>query len=193
MGSLDNLLDAMDETAIAKNVGIPHDEARMHYSLEKNTVDSFEEFTDVIANYYNYHVSKAVVRGGQLSSTEAAGRAKEIIEQDYRREGGDIITAYNNAHDGTNGGLRIILDKIAEQLKAESVERYVRDAFDRLVDPTSWEQKLKIIRQFLDRYGNMLSSTIRTDQPERYAQSYEELIRAFMESLKRTSSVFRRF
>ena len=83
MGSLDNLLEAMDEMTIAKNIGIPHDEARMHYSLKKNTVDSFEEFTDVIADYYNYHISKIVLRGGHLSSTEAAGRAKEIIEQDY--------------------------------------------------------------------------------------------------------------
>ena len=128
-----------------------------------------------------------------MSSTEAAGRAKEILEQEYRRQGGNIITAYNDAHDGTNGGLRLILDKIAEQLKTESVERYIRDVFDKYVDPTSWEQKVNVISQFIARYGRMLSSSIRSDQPERYAQNYEELIKAYVESLKRTSSVFRRF
>ena len=193
MSSLENLLAAMDEVTIAKTVGILHDEARMHYSLTRNTVGSFEDFTDVISEYYSYHVSRCVVHGGYMSSTEAAGRAKEILEQEYRRQGGNIITAYNDAHDGTNGGLRLILDKIAEQLKTESVERYIRDAFDKYVDPTSWEQKVNVIRQFIARYGRMLSSSIRSDQPERYAQSYEELIKAYVESLKRTSSVFRRF
>ena len=103
------------------------------------------------------------------------------------------MTAYNDAHDGTNGGLRIVLDRIAEKLKAESVERYVRDAFDRYVDPSSWEQKVDIMRQFVARFGHMLSSSIRAHQPERYAQNYEELIRAYVESLRNTSSVFRRF
>ena len=193
MGSLQNLIAAMDELAIARNIGIPHDEARMRYSLNENTVGSFNEFADVIGNYYNHHVSQCVVHGGFLSRTEAAGRAKEVLEQEYRRQGGNMMTAYNDAHDGTNGGLRVVLDRIAEKLKAESVERYIRDAFDRYVDPSSWEQKVDIMRQFIARFGPMLSSSIRADQPERYAQNYEELIRVYVESLRNTSSVFRRF
>ena len=192
MGSLESLLTAMDELAIARDVGIPHDEARMNYSLSRNTVGSFGEFADVIADYYNYHISQCVLHGGSLSRTEASGQAKEILVQEYKRQGGDINTAYNDAHDGTNGGLRVILDRIAEQLKAESVERYIRDAFDRYVEPTSWEQKVDIMRQFIASYGHQLSSSIRTDQPERYAHNYEELVRAYVESLKKTSSVFRR-
>ena len=73
MGSIESLLSAMDELAIARNVGIPHDEARMNYSLGKNTVASYEDFTHVIADYYNYHVSRCVVHGGYLSHTDAAG------------------------------------------------------------------------------------------------------------------------
>jgi hypothetical protein len=193
MSLLENLLGAMDEVTIAQSVGIPHDEARMNYSLNRNTVDDFDAFTHAISDYYNYHVSHCVAHGGFLSSSEAAGRAKELLEQEYGRQGGNLITAFNDAHDGTNGGMRVVLDKIAEKLKAESVERYIRDAFDTYVDPTSWEQKIEIIRQFLTRYGHFLSSSVRVDQPERYAQNYSELIRAYVDSLRRTSSIFRRF
>jgi len=193
MGSLEYLLTVLDDVVIAREVTAPHDEARMLYSLSKNTVGSFDEFSDVIADYHNYHVGRCVAHGGFMSRTEAAGRAKEVIEQEYRRQGENIITAYNDAHDGTNGGLRIVLDRIAEKLKAESVERYVRDAFDRYVDPSSWEQKVDIMRQFIAHFGHMLSSSIRAHQPERYAQNYEELIRAYVESLRKTSSAFRRF
>ena len=192
MGSLESLLTAVEELAIARNVGIPHDNARGGYALSKNTVGSFEEFTDVIADYYNHHVSRCVMHGGRLSRTEAAGRAKEILEQEYKRQGGNIITAYNDAHDGTNGGLRVVLDRLAEQLKAESVERYMRDTFDRYVTPNSWEDKVEIIRQFIARCGLDLSSSINEGQPERYAHEYRDLIRSYVDGLQRTSSVFRR-
>ncbi|MDY6838841.1 MAG: hypothetical protein SWH78_12800 [Thermodesulfobacteriota bacterium] len=192
MGSLEYLLTATDEMAIARSVGSPHDEARMRYALHSNSVESFEEFTDVITDYYNYHVGRCVVHGGYLSRTEAAGRAKEILDREYRRQGGDIISAYKDARDGTSGGLRVVLDRIAEHLKAESVERYIREAFDRYVEPNSWEQKVDIIHQFIAQCGQHLSSSMRTDQPERYAHNYQELIRTYVESLKKTSSVFRR-
>lgn len=192
MNLLNNLISSIDEQAITQKVGIPHDEARMRYSLKGNTVDNYQEFTTIIADYYNYHLSQCVVRGGSISRTEASGRAKEILEQEYRREGGDLNTAYNDAHDGTNGGLRVILDKLADHLKGESVERYIREAFDRFVEPVSWEQKVEIMRQFIAKYGSQFSSSINPSQIERYAQNYQELIRAYVDSLRRTSSIFRR-
>ena len=128
-----------------------------------------------------------------MSRSKAESRAKTLVEQEYRRRGGDIVMAYNDAHDGTNGGLRTILDIIADGLKAESLEDHIRDAFDRYVAPNSWEQKVCIIQQFIRHCGTALSSSIRADQPESYAQNYQELIRSYADGLKATSSVFRRF
>jgi len=190
--SINSLLAELDERIIAKRIGIPHDEVRMRYPLHSNTVRNFDEFSRIIGDYYNTHFTACISRGGKLSASEAASRAKEIIEQEYRRRGGEIVTAFNDAHDGTNGGMRSILDIISEGLKTESVERYIRDGFDRYVSPNSWSQKVLIIKQFIDRYGIHLSSTIRRGQPERYAQNYQELIRSYITALQTTSSIFRR-
>lgn len=192
MTSIKNLLAELDEKAIAQRVGTPHDEARMRYSLKSNTVGSFDEFTKIISDYYNYHFTSCVSHGGKLSASEAASRAKEIIDQEYQRRHGDRVMAYNDAHDGTNGGLRIILDLIAEKLKSESVERYIRDVFDRNIEPNSWDQKVEIIRQFMAHYGSHFSPAIRSEPPERYAQNYQELIRSYVTALQQTSSIFRR-
>jgi len=192
MALIDSVLAALDERQIARHVGLAHDEARMQYPLRRNTVDSFEEFTSVVANYTSYHYARCVSFGGSLPPAEAAGRAKEILEREYRRRDGDIVTAFNDACDGTNGGLRAALDTIAEALKAESVERYIRDVFDRHVAPNSWETKVEIIRQFIRQCGAYLASSIRADQPERYAHDYNELIRSYVRALQQTSSIFRR-
>ena len=192
MSSINSLLSELDERTIAQRIGIPHDEARMRYPLRSNTAESFDEFTSIIADYYATHFTACVSHGGNLSASEAASRAKELLEREYRRRGGDIVTGYNFAHDGTNGGMRAVLDVVAEGLKAESVERYIRDAFDRHVAPNSWEQKVEIIRQFIAQCWVHLSSSIRTNQPERYASDYRELIQSYISALQKTSSIFRR-
>jgi len=192
MVSIANLMAELEERTIAKKVGIPHDEARMKYFLRSNTAADWREFEEIIGDYYQHHFTSCVSRGGSLLHEEAISKAKEIIEEEYRRRQGDIVTAYNDAHDGTNGGLRAILDIIAERPKAKSVERYIRGVFDRYVAPNSWETKVEIIRQFIDQCGVKLSSSIQADQPERYAQNYKDLIRAYARTLEGTSSVIRR-
>ena len=190
--SIDSLLSELDERTMAQRIGIPHDETRMRYPLQSNIVGSFDEFSRIISDYYNKHFTACISHGGSLSVAEASSRAKELLEQEYRRRGGDIVMAYNDAHDGTNGGMRVVLDTIAEGLKAKSLERFIRDAFDRYVSPNSWEQKVEIIRQFIARCGVNLGSSIRLDQPERYAQNYQELIHSYVTALQQTSRIFRR-
>jgi len=191
MPRIDALLAALDERHIARRIALRHDEARLRYPLQRNTVGTFDAFSATIADYYNYHFTHCVSNGGALAASEAAGRAKEMLEREYRRRHGDIVSAFNDAHDGTNGGLRVVLDTLAEGLKAESVERYIRDVFDQHVAPNAWEDKVEIIRQFIRQCGAHLASSIRADQPERYAQNFQELIRSYVEALQRTSSIFR--
>ena len=172
--SLANMLAELDERNIARLIGIPHDEARMRYHLSSNTVSDFDEFSRGIGNYYNHHIRECVSHGGSMSPPKAAARAKALVEQEYIRRDCDIVMAFNDAHDGTNGGMRTILDIIADGLKAESVEDHTREVFDRYVAPNSWEQKVNIIQQFIQHCGALLSSSVRADQSERYAQNYQE-------------------
>jgi hypothetical protein len=193
MSSINHLLEALDEGTITRKVSLVHDEARIQYALPVNTVATFDEFARVIGAYYNYHFGTCISRGGRLSATEAVGRAKDILIREYRGGSNAIVAAFNNANDGRKGGLRSILDTIAEALKKEAVERYVREAFDRHVAPNAWEANVDLIRQFFAKTGDLLDrSTLRTDQPERYAADYTDVVRAFVLGMEQTSSVLRR-
>jgi hypothetical protein len=193
MATIDSLLAALDEREIARRVTVEHDEARMRYRLSSNTVRDFAEFRARIADYYNYHHTTCVSRGGRLSNTDAYGEAKDLLEREYRRHGnGDIVSAFNDAHDGTNAGMRFVLDTIADNLKLRAVERYTAAMFDMHVAPNAWNDKVEIIRQFINCCGPLLSGSIVAHQPERYAHDFTELIKAYVEGLRRTSSIFRR-
>jgi hypothetical protein len=193
MAAIDNIMAEMDERRLAQLIGIPHDNARARYPLRKNTVDSFEEYEVILGDYLNRHFSECVSHGAALSRAEAVGRAKEIVEKEYRRKyGGDLISAFNDASGGTNGAIRVQLDLLCEALKAESLEHHVRDVFDRHVRPNAWVEKVAVIRQIIARFGSMLDSSIQADNPERYAHDYRNLVYAIVQGIQRASASFRR-
>jgi hypothetical protein len=193
MSKIKAILEELDEVYIARNIANRHDETRMQYSLQTNTVDNFAEYSDIIGDYLNYHVSRCVTPGGRFSRDEAASRAKEIIEKEYHQSHrGDLMNAFQDAKTGMNSGLRGQLDLISEYLKSESINRHTREVFARYVDPSSWEERVSIIRDFIDHCGVDLGSAIDADHPERYARNYEELIISYNYALQRTSSIFRR-
>ena len=192
MVSYDSLARALDEREIANRVAIPHDEARARYALSSNRVSTFDEFTDQITRYLDYHYSTCVVDGGRLSPSEARSEAKQLLESRLRRGEGDIVTWFVRAHDGIDGGLRVCLDNLAEALKERAVAHYIRDTFDLHLAPNSWEDKVELIRQWIRNADPYLSGSIRTDQAERYAHDYVPLIEEYSRALRRSSAMFRK-
>ena len=193
MAAIDNIVAELDERHLAQIIGMPHDNFRARYPLRKNTVDSFEEYEGVLGDYLNKHFSTCVSHGAALSRAEAVGRAKEIVEKEYRRKhGGDIVTAYNDAHEGINGGLRAQLDVICDSMKNESLQYHVRDVFDRYFAPNAWTEKVSMTRQLFSRFGSFLGTSIQADVPERYAHEIQNLVYSVAQAIQRTSAMFRR-
>jgi predicted metallopeptidase len=192
MNAIRRILNALSETAIARDVGRIHDHARARYQCATLAVNDYREFQRLIGDYYSYHCTACRMAPQPVSAMESQARAKRLLEQAYRRRHGDIVTAYNDAHDGTNSGVRGILDALADGLKSEAMELYVTNIFDTYVAPNSWEDQVEIIRQFIAEYGASLSGSIHVHQPERYARNYNELINAYIESLREPARLYRR-
>lgn len=192
MADIDDLVHSLQDTTVARRVTLTHDDARGQYRLPNPTVPNWQVFQDAIADYYRFHYGSCVAPGAHLSRTEALGKAKDLLEREYRRRRSDIMGALADATEGTNGGLRVVLDTIAEGIKAESVQHYAQEQFDSRVAPNDFEAKVDIIRQFIARFGHQLGDTIQRNRPERYAQDYRTLIEAFVDGLRQTSSIFRR-
>lgn len=191
MTDAEALVASLRETALAR-VALPHDEARARYPLSANTVPDFRVFENGITDYTIHHHRFCGLPTAGATRMEFTGLAKELVEQAYRRRRSDIVGAYNAAHDGTDSGLRGVLDAIADELKGESIRRYIREQFDSRVAPNDHRGKVEIMRQFFQCYGAQLADAVDVHDPGRYAHSYQELINALVQGLRETSSLFRR-
>lgn len=177
---------------MVRDVAGRHDDARIAYTLTRNTVSDYREFAQIIGDYYNHHFTRCISRGGRLPPGEAQARAKALLDRLYRRRNGDAMTALADCIAGLNSGLRGVIDQIADALKSEAIEFRVSEMFDQYVTPNSWDEKVAIIRAFIDRCGVNLSASIDVDRPERYARDYRELIQAYVEGLREPARQWRR-
>ena len=152
MSSLDRLMERLDERSIAREISVWHDDALNSYRLGSNTVRDWSEFMDVITDYASYHFSFACCRKGRGPSRSADcsmayGDAREFLQEAYGHDRGHV-EACRNAIGGVKGGMRAVLAKIAEGYKARCIRIHVRAAFEEIVDPTSWHDKVELISQF---------------------------------------------
>lgn len=188
---LQQLLDALSETAIARNVYEKHDDVRSKYTLESNKVSSEDEFYSIVGDYYNYHYSATITQGGQMREGKATQQATKALERAYRRKGQDSTLAFRNAQQGLDGGLRRVLDAIADEIKAEDEEDYMDEVFAKYVKRHTYEKRVEIIRQFIDHCDALLGEEIERSRPEAYADNYKDLIRSYLHTARGISQKFR--
>jgi hypothetical protein len=191
MSQINSLLEELDEGLIAARIGMLHDNARMGYQLRSNTAADYDAFIEVITDYYNYHFQR-VYQCGPLSRFDAEGRATYYVNQAYRQQRGDVTSAFKESRDSVNGGLRRVLDAIADAVKAEHVEAYIENVFRRYVDPVDPESRTEIIRQFMAAHGSQFASVLYIDRPELYARDYKMLIRTYADVIRQGASAYRR-
>ena len=192
MNRFTSMMRELDDRVIAQRVGIPHAEAKRGFRLERVTVGSFSEFKRIIGDFYSHVFAACVTNGGHLTREHAQGQAEALLEREYRRRNSDIVGAYRDARDGTNGTMTQIITLLSEGIKYEAIQLYTRDVFERYVEPSSWTDKVDIIRQFIDAVGPQLGSDIDPATPERYAANFQPLIQSFVERIRHTKETARR-
>jgi hypothetical protein len=187
---LQKLLAMLDERGIATHVGRHHDNARLQFAPPGNQVNSFTEFRQLVCQFYNFQLTQSL-GAGPVPEYEAWGRVKPILEQAYRRRRQTINNAIADAIEGTNGGVRGILDTIADAMKEESVQNFTEGAFDNVCPPNSWSGKVELMRQFQHQYGEALGEPVRSMPAEAYASHYKELLQSFVHHMNDVARQFR--
>lgn len=196
--SVKSLWKDISKDTIAERVGKKFISANLSFrphviEIRDGSPDSYRTFERGIAQCFNHYYSQCLSRGEAFPEARAAAKAKELLDQFYKRKyNGDHRTAFANAASNYDGGLPEVYDSIGEALKTEETELYIRQAFDRHVAPVHWESKVELIRQLFEYRPDDFGGDIDTSKPERYAQDYMPLVRHLAEAVSRGTEGFRR-
>jgi len=152
----DTILLLLEQRHLNQHVLQAHDVAREAFLLPTMQVRDHREFNYLCQTYVQHHV--AHVGQGRLSDPAAFGEAKEILNrafgQDRFQEG--YAAALQIALDGSEGGMRRILNELANALKQRALEQYFDHVYHEHINVLSKADNLALSRAFYERFGPIL-------------------------------------
>lgn len=187
---LDNVLSQIDGEFLARNVALPIDTARACYLLESVTIESHEQFYDVIAAFYLHLMrhTEGVIEPANLDANRAAALA--LAEKTFADKGG-LEGALAEGRDAVHGGMRFILDALTEQFKKELQINQVRRVLKEALNPLDWRARVAFMAAFLERVAPVLPTDMRALPPERLARNHEVIVRTYVESIDKVKALLR--
>jgi len=127
---------------------------------------------------------------GSVSTVNLGSKALDIVNEAFSRNGGEKA-AYIEASTGTRGGLRYVFDMIAEHLKRDERDKYVRMVLKTTIDPLDFESKTAVVRTLLSRIQTALPESFDETEPERLATHLDILVQDYSESIAKLIERFR--
>jgi len=169
----DAIVSMINEQTLAEKFGII-DSARACFVLEQPKFETFQEFIDVLETYI-IHLQRYIGSSFEIPNTDAPrNKAVELLKNTFNNKGGDKA-AFVQARDGTQGGIRFILDMITEQCKAEKQDAYIDRVLKDAIPDMTLDERVKCIRAIMKKIGPFLPEEIRNQPLKRFARNDDTL------------------
>lgn len=153
---VDKILGLLDSTQINRTILQQHDVARETFKCPKMIVSDQGEFNFLLTGYVTHHLKTV----GEGTPTDAAsfGEAKRILERAFNEDEyqDGYAHALQMALDGSNGGMRAVLNQIADTLKARALHDYIDYVYLHHINVLSKDDNRALSRAFYERFGPIL-------------------------------------
>ena len=184
--SLDATLDAISAETLAREIGIPADEARAGFVLPGVIIEDYDLFNDTITAF---HLALLRHTDGN-DAVPQPDEALSLLERTYADQGG-LAAARAEGMYGVEGGMRTILDRSTEQYKMEQRYKRVNRVLKEALDPLDWDRQLEFTKSLLERLRPDLSGKLNDADPRRFVRRRDEIVRAYVQGLDRLQSLMR--
>jgi len=189
----DMVVAKINELAMTENFGLKIDSARASFTLNSVTIGNYEEFLETITSFYIhlrcYENSEPVK---SIDQQRSRNEAVELLENTFRNNGG-MEAALPRARDGTEGGMRKILDEMTDFYKLSQQQKHITAIFRQSVDSLCWDERVEFMRHAMERLKNFMPQELRNEPPERFARDYEAIIKAYVNGMDKFNQLLRRF
>ena len=188
--AVDLVLREVSAESLAQTIGLSIDTARAAFTLEEVTTTSYDTFHGSITAFYTTAQRHAGMLRDSTADATMAVEAVALTERAFAKKGG-LEAAWAEAQQGAQGGMRFVLDVLADQLKDELQRKHVNRVLKEALDPLDWDARVAFMAVMMERLGPFLPPQIRAAPPERYARHYEEVVRAYVGSFDQVNRLLR--
>lgn len=190
---LERLLEAIHPSRNINIVESRINQALAAYYRSKNTVNSWEEYQEVLAEFVrqarNIVLNAPSNAGGNVDIN--FGEALRHLQQDYPQN--TPQTAFNIARTGAEGGvyqlLRVIARGMAEEYSQNGISASVSEYWNNL----TVDEKLAAPNEYIVKFGNLLPREIVTGDNARFRGFFWKVLEQHPRMLKQVQQLGRPF
>lgn len=192
---LNTVLELLVDEFLVEKIDLHHDAARESFRLETLRVSSWPEFLSIITRYWLHHTIRtkcpALADAGDAGfrAEYAASEATAAIDRAFR---GGKEEAYLNALTGQQGGLKGVIDRMAEQLKLEQRGQWTNFVHMSAYDAFKWEDMERLATEFLEQNRHRLPPGAQAVPVGMIAHKLREHIDAMAEATSRVRRTIQR-
>jgi hypothetical protein len=179
----DTVTAEIHDSVLVHKFDVPIDSARASFVLNSSTARSYDEFRAIIESFFIHLQSQLNPEGAATSDLDRArSDAVRLLSQAFWNHGG-LRAALVRGREGSEGGLRSVLDAMTERYKAERRAEYVEAFLETATQGMDHTERVRFARGAMERLGPMLPAELRSEPPERFARHVAEITRAYAGSM----------
>jgi hypothetical protein len=184
------VVDRISADALTRGIGEPIDRALAGFTLPYVTCQRHEDFIETVQSFYRQVIRHTAFGSAPLDSEHLSAEAFDLLERAFRDQDG-ARGAQAEARHGTRGGLRFVLERMADQLKQERTRAHVNRVLREAVDILDPDARIGFMRALMTRLRPHLPADVRDQPPEYFAGDYETLTQAYMRAIDGLAERFR--
>jgi len=179
---LDQLLGALSPEGIRHAVDAPMDRALASHEWPRGPCTSQAAMLEHAGRLLR-HLHAHGMMARPLTSKQARAEAARILHDRYiNGEARGFTAALLDLHGEGQGGINIVLTTLADIVRREMRDRYVRGVIAELVDPLDWPMKCRLARQVLTRFRRHLPGALASVDEEQFAEACPALVLRYAET-----------
>lgn len=171
MSDLDEILHLLSEDVLYEKIDAPIDEILRKYSYSISEDKTQKEFISIISEFL-----QELKKQGVLVSMDSNEFSEVFwyLEKYYRDEDSD---GYERAlNDYGEYGIEMILEETCEVLKMDQRSRYLSWVHDTKINYLEWDEKLKLMEEFVDQFKTFFNPTVSNLPNEQLIPFLKELL-----------------
>ena len=143
----------LDHSLIKNQFDESIDEAARQFTYKTSCPIAHETFHKVIAEFVVWVYDKGL-NARWMAPGMPLGQAIDLLEEHYNSVyGRGYIAAALDANDAQEGGIDIVLNRLAEIIKNVERSKHIKAIFAVNIDPADWYLKCEIVSILLEKYS----------------------------------------
>lgn len=175
---IDQTAAMLDEILIQQRIDGPIDRVLQSFCVHDRPARNHEELHATVTRFVIRLYAEAMPIRREMSDSQARDEAIEILEHAYEgTHANGYHAALVDATDPAQAGLPLVIARVAEGLKAQQRQSYLRSVAVRQIESVDWHTRSIMAGVLIERYAERLPLELRQFDPDQLADHVFALLK----------------